>query len=92
MAEVNGKADDGPGLTPRLLRAYLAYHAIGPGEVAEKRGVSRQSVSAALNADINGRPVSQDLLREIHETARSIIAERRRPDGEAAQRHGGPAC
>ncbi|MFO7957592.1 MAG: hypothetical protein R6X33_10905 [Candidatus Brocadiia bacterium] len=77
MGKVNGKSDGDPELTPRLLRAYLAYHAVGPGEVAEKRGVSRQSVSAALNADVTGRPVSQDLLREIHQAANSIIAERR---------------
>jgi len=76
MDEVNGKKDAGPKLTPRLLRAYLAYHAVGPGEVAQKRGVSRQSVSAALNADLTGRPVSQDLLRQIHQAANNIITER----------------
>jgi len=68
-------------LTPGDLRAYLGRHGITRTQIARRRGVSRQAVSAALFADLHERPVSPALLKEILDLANQILFERELTDG-----------
>jgi transcriptional regulator with XRE-family HTH domain len=63
-------------LTPGDLRAYLGRHGITRTQIARRRGVSHQAVSAALFADLHERPVSPALLQEILNLANDILLER----------------
>lgn len=65
-------------VTPAMLRAYLARHDVSQAQIAERLGVTRQAISAALRADLTGRPFTQDLMRRILDAANEILLARER--------------
>jgi len=63
-------------LTPATLRAYLARYDVVRAALAVELGVTYQAVSAAVRADLTGRPYSQDLMRRILDAANAILLRR----------------
>jgi len=63
-------------LTPSVLRAYMARHRVSRTDLARRRSVTHQAISAALYADVHKRPVSQSLLRALLDLTNAVLIER----------------